>query len=200
MYINFKYSKEKGITPGEILILQMCKQQKFEDLSEELQKICLDSQEHLKKLFDKGLISFVKGKKESTIWQNARLSSKGGDLLDDIETPAIIDEDLVIFEWLKKVYLKRDKQVGNAKKCKSYIAAFRVNSGIKVKCLAHLAKAFLDDDEQQQWSIRLDYVFFKAPNAFSTRFDLEESKLFKYYSKNKTTFDAQFEAIENKSK
>jgi hypothetical protein len=154
----------------------------------------------LKKLFDKGLVAFVKGKKESTIWQNARLSSKGGDFLDDLETPEIIEEDLVIFEWLKKVYLKRGKEVGNAKRTKNYVALFRVNSGIRGNCLASLAKAFLDDDEQQQWSIKLEYVFFKPPSVYSTRFDLEESKLFKYYSKNKNIFDAQFLEIETKNK
>jgi hypothetical protein len=198
MYINFKYSASKGITPGELLILQMCKQQMYEDLSIELEKLCLGKQEHLKKYFDAGLVTFVKGKKDDTIWHKARLSPKGKDLLDDIETPEVIDEDIIIFEWLKKVYLKRGKQVGNAKRCKSHIAYFRVNSGIRGNCLAHLAKEFLDDDEQQQWSIRLDYVFFKAPNAFSTRFDLEESKLYKYYSNNKSKFDAEFEKILNK--
>lgn len=198
MYINFKYSASKNLKIGDIFILQMCKQQMYEDLSIELEGLCSGSGKLLEKLFDKGYLHIIKGKKDDTIWHKARLSAKGKELLDDIETPEVIDEDIVIFEWLKKVYLKREKLVGNAKKCKSYISFFRVNSGIRGNCLAHLAKAFLDDDEQQQWSIRLDYVFFKAPNAFSTRFDLEESKLYKYYSNNKAKFDAEFEKILNK--
>lgn len=200
MYINFRYSVSKGITPGEILILQMCKQQKFEDLSDRLEVLCSKDESHLKKLEEKGLVSFVKGKKGDSIWKNARLSSKGGDFLDDLETPEIIEEDLVIFEWLKKVYLGRGKEVGNAKKTKLWIALFRVNSGIRGNALAKLAKAFLDDEDQQQWSIRLEYVFFKPPTAFSVKFDLEESKLFKYYSKNKAKFDAEFEKLEVKNK
>lgn len=199
MYINFKYLVEKGFFPGEVLVLQMCKQQKFEGLSEILEKLCVKDESHLKKLEEKGLVSFVKGKKGDSIWKNARLSSKGGDFLDDLETPEIIEEDLVIFEWLKKVYLGRGKEVGNAKNCKKYVALFRVNSGIRGNALAKLAKAFLDDEEQQQWSIKLEYVFFKPPTAFSTRFDLEESKLFKYYSKNKAKFDAEFEKLEVKN-
>ena len=193
MYINFKLARSKGINVGDIMILQMCKQQKFEDLSENLEIICSKDEKHLQRLIDSGYVSLIKGKVTEPVWKKARITSKGQEVLDVLETPEITEEDLVLFDWAKRVYEKRGKEVGNAKDTKKFIALFRSHSSITGNNLAKLIKAFLDDESCQQYSHKLESVFFKPSNVFQVKFDLENSWLYQFYLKNKAKFDAQFE-------
>ncbi len=193
MYINYKLARAKGIDVGYIMILQMCKQQKFEDLSENLSIICTQKEETLTKMIDAGYVTSIKGKAKDSPWSKYRITDKGLEILEAIETPEVTEEDLILYDWAKKVYEKRGKEIGNAKKTKLYIALFRVNSSITGNNLAKLIKAFLDDKDCQEYSHRLEYVFFKPSNVFQVKFDLENSRLYQYYLKNKATFDVQFE-------
>lgn len=192
MYINFKYAVQKGITAGEILILQMCKQNKFEDTSENLEKLCTSDEKHLKKFEEKGFIFYVRGKKGDTIWKNARLSKKGDELLENItDSFGVEEEDEIVFDWLKKKYLSLGKEIGSEKKCKTLIAWFRKETGINKNNLVTLCKEFVMDEERMEYSKVLQYVFWKSENVFQTKPSLESSKLWGYYSKNKEKFNFQ---------
>lgn len=190
MYINFELLKSKGLSTHNLMTLIAIKQNKTEDLSE-LCKSMIDLDMQWYK--DNELVTFVKAKNKSqTEFDLVRLSNKGQKILDDLETPEVLEEDITIFEWLKESYLAKGKTVKNQKQCKRLIALFRVHSGISKNRLVKLSNDFLDDEHQQKWSMVLDYVFFKPESAFNIRFDLEASKLYKYYIENKEYYDQVF--------
>lgn len=198
MYINFKLLKEKNISIEELILIQMAKQQKFEDLGLFVREFENRFPQLISKLETQNLIYFVKatrGINESRI----RITADADKLLSDIETPEVLEQDLVLFEWVKNIYKQRDKKIGNMKKTKLYIALFRTHSGISGNSLAYLIKTFLENEDAQKYSHIAEYIFFKPPSAYSTKFDLEESKLWKFYQTFKEQFDRSFEKL-NKTK
>lgn len=199
MYINFKLLEAKGLSPSDFIVLQMCRQQKNEDLSKNLEAFVKD-EEILLSFEADGLIQQVKGSKKDNFFRKFRTTKKGNELLDDLESFDVLEEDLVIFNWIAGIYKKRDKSIGNATKAKSYIASFRTLTGITKNKLAFLLTKFINDETSQQYSQQVDYIFFKPPNVFTTRFSLGESKLYKFYEKHKEYFDSEFLRIEKEDK
>jgi hypothetical protein len=196
MYINFNLMLKKGITHGHLLILQLSKQMKLEDVSESLIQLCGKKGEvPVQALIDSGYLELIKGKTSDSFFRKVRLTKKGAEVLDALETPLVNEDDLQLFDWLSKIYLKREKSIGNAKKTKIYLASFRVHSGIEKNALAFLLKTFIGDEKEQEYSHILQNVFFKGDTVFSTKFDIEQSRLYQYYLKNKSTFDEKFKNL-----
>jgi hypothetical protein len=195
MYINFEIAKKRGLSPTDVVNLQLISQNKTEKLEEIItDNIPLSVLNWYQEL---EYVTLVKAKNKSDSIQNRiRLSSKGNDLLEDLQVPQINDDDLQLYEWLERTYQKEGKELGNRKKTKLYISLFRVNSGIDRNKLALLCKAFMNDSSQFEWSKRLEFLFFKPGNVFSVKFDLEQSKLYQYYIKHKEHFDNKFAKID----
>lgn len=195
MYINFEIAKKKGLSPTDVVNLQLISQNKTDKLEEIItDNILLSVLNWYQEL---EYVTLVKAKNKSDSIQNrVRLSSKGNDLLEDLQVPQINDDDLQLYAWLEKTYQKEGKELGNRKKTKLYIALFRAHSGIDRNKLALLCKTFMNDSSQFEWSKRLEFLFFKPGNVFSVKFDLEQSKLYQYYIKHKQTFDNKFAKID----
>lgn len=195
MYINFQLAKTKGLTPTDVANLQLISQNKTESLWEIItETVSLQTLDRYQNL---GYITLVKAKNKSDSIQNrVRLSPKGSELLEDLQVPEVNSEDLMLYDWLESTYKKEDKEIGNRKKTKLYIALFRSHSGIDRNKLALLCKTFMNDSSQFEWSKRLEFLFFKPGNVFSVKFDLEQSKLYQYYLKHKEHFDNKFAKIE----
>ena len=195
MYVNFEIAKKRGLSPTDVVNLQLISQNKTEKLEEIItDNIPLSVLNWYQEL---EYVTLVKAKNKSDSIQNRiRLSSKGNDLLEDLQVPQINDDDLQLYEWLERTYQKEGKELGNRKKTKLYIALFRANSGIDRNKLALLCKAFMNDSSQFEWSKRLEFLFFKPGNVFSVKFDLEQSKLYQYYIKHKEHFDNKFAKID----
>lgn len=195
MYVNFEIAKKRGLSPTDVVNLQLISQNKTEELEEIItDNIPLSVLNWYQEL---EYVTLVKAKNKSDSIQNRiRLSSKGNELLEDLQVPQINDDDLQLYNWLEKTYQKEGKELGNRKKTKLYIALFRVNSGIDRNKLALLCKAFMNDSSQFEWSKKLEFLFFKPGNVFSVKFDLEQSKLYQYYIKHKEHFDNKFAKIE----
>jgi hypothetical protein len=195
MYINFELSKKRGLSPTDVVNLQLISQNK----TEKLEGIIFDNipLRILHSYQEQELVTLVKAKNKSDSIQNRiRLSSKGHDLLEDLQVPEINDDDLMLYSWLEAIYKKEGKELGNRKKTKLYVALFRSHSGIDRNKLALLCKAFMNDTSQFEWSKRLEYLFFKPSNVYAVKFDIEQSKLYQYYLKHKQTFDNKFAKIE----
>lgn len=195
MYINFVIAKNRGLSPTDVANLQLISQNKTEKLEEIItDNIPLSVLNWYQEL---EYVTLVRAKNKSDSIQNRiRLSTKGNDLLEDLQVPEINDDDLQLYNWLEKTYQKEGKELGNRKKTKLYIALFRVNSGIDRNKLALLCKAFMNDSSQFEWSKKLEFLFFKPGNVFSVKFDLEQSKLYQYYIKHKEHFDNKFAKID----
>jgi hypothetical protein len=197
MYVNFELAKTKGLTPTDVVNLQLISQNKTESLEEiitgNIPLTLLDAYQQQE------FVNLVKAKNKSdTIQNRVRLTPKGNDLLENLQIPEVNDDDLMLYTWLESIYNKEQKEIGNRKKTKLLISLFRVNSGIDRNKLAILCKVFINDDSQFLYSKRLEYLFFKPANAFSVKFDLEQSKLYQYYIKHKEDFDNKFKIIDQK--
>lgn len=195
MYINFEIAKKRGLSPTDVANLQLISQNKTEKLEgvifDHIPLPILDAYQQQE------LVTLIKAKNKSDSIQNRiRLSSKGHDLLEDLQVPEINDDDLMLYSWLESIYKKEGKELGNRKKTKLYVALFRAHSGIDRNKLALLCKTFMNDADQFEWSKRLEYLFFKPSNVYAVRFDLEQSRLYQYYLKHKQTFDNKFSKIE----
>jgi hypothetical protein len=195
MYINFEIAKSKGLSPTDVANLQLISQNKTESLWEIItETITLSTLDRYQSL---GLASLVKAKNKSdTIQNRIRLTPKGNAFLEELQIPMVNEDDLKLYTWLESVYKSENKEIGNRKKTKLYIALFRANSGIDRNKLAYLCKVFMNDASQFEWSKVLEYLFFKPANMYSTRFDIEESRLYKYYLKHQTMFDNKFKTLE----
>lgn len=192
MYINLKYLTEKGLHFTDIFLLQLTKQQRTEDCFEFL----FGFEEQLASLKKLGYIDSIKGNKKLSATAKLRITKTGEELLSNLETPEIIEDDLILFEWVKGIYLSRDKKLGNQKKTKLYIALFRAHSGIERNELATLLSAFVADEQNMEFSHVLEYVFFRPANVYTTKFSLNESRLYNYYLTYKEIFDERFKALD----
>lgn len=197
MYVNFEIAKKRGLSPTDVINLQLISQNKTEKLEDLItDNIPLSVLNWYQEL---EYITLVKAKNKSeTIQKRVRLTSKGSTLLEDLQIPEVNEDDLQLYDWLESIYNKEQKEIGNRKKTKILISLFRANSGIDRNKLAFLCKSFLNDGTQFLYSQRLEYLFFKPANAFSVKFDLEQSKLYQYYIKRKEDFDNKFKLIDEK--
>lgn len=189
MYINTKLLEKYNLNLVQHSVLCILRQNKFED-----QSIYLESYNGiLDELAALNLVEEVKAKnKTESVWKRLRITKKGSEILENISTAEIDEDSLTIFEWVKSVYLREGKELGNVKKCKQYIAQFSRESGITKNSLAFLIQSFLSDEKEFEYSQRLEYLFFKGASVFSVKFDINQSRLFQYYQKNQQRFDKKF--------
>lgn len=190
MYINISLLKSRNISLLELSLLQLVKQARIEDVSDVLSqnKIEVDS------LVEKGYIAPIKGKKGQNIYQTLRTTKKGNEVLEDISTPEIDEDDKKVAEWLINHYKSLDKEIGNKRKLERHIRDFRTQSGIIRNNLVILCLDFLRENEER--SNKLEYIWYYPKTAFATKFDLEESWLYNHYLKNKERLDSKFEVYE----
>ena len=195
-YINYEILTSKNLSLYELPILQLIKQNKIEDLSNEI-KFQVEDTQFIEKWLNIGYIEVIKGKKCQTEYQKLRTTKLGNKVLEDIETAEMNSDDLKLFDWLEQVYKSMNKEVGNRRKCKNFISQFRANSGIYRNHLAFLCQTFINDEKEIEFSQKLEFLFFKGANLFSTKFDIYQSRLFQYYEKKKDYFDDAFLKIDN---
>ena len=196
MYINYEIMTSKKLSLHDFGVLNLIKQNRIESLSEEIKFEVLETT-IVERFSNLGYIELIKGSSKDNLYQKIRTTKKGNETLEDIGTPEVNTDDLKLYDWLEKVYLSLGKQVGNKRKCKNFIAQFRVNSGIFRNELAFLCQTFINDEKEIEFSQKLEFLFFKGANLFSVKFDIYQSRLFQYFEKNKNMFEAEFKKIKN---
>lgn len=194
-YYNFNLAMQKHISPKDVILLQLIKQNKAEELSALIAMVMCD--ETLEALEGDDIVYYVKGTKKQTQFEKIRLTKKGDKLLSDIsDTYKVEEQDIVVFDWLKNLYLQNDKEIGSETKCKNLIAWFRLESGISKNHLILLCKKFTSDEDRMEYSKVLQYVFWRGENHFQTKPKLEDSKLWLYYEKHRDYFNREFEKLD----
>lgn len=191
MYINFKLLPSLGLTWEHVVVMQMCKQAKFENLSIELSGF----QDIIKQLEQLEYVDEISGKKGQDPLEKKRLTKKGKKVLENIETPEVTQDDLVLFDWLERLYKDLGKEVGNKRRTKLYLALFRIESGIQKNELATLLDEFTRDGDNMNYNHKLEYAFFKPSNVFQAKFELDQSRLWQYYLKNEEHFKNLFSEL-----
>lgn len=194
MYINHNKIVKLELAPWQVLLMSAAKQNKG-DLANEI-TYYLQDDEIYEKMLENGLLKLIKGKKGQSDFEKLRLDKKGKKLLEDLEDATeVLEQDKLIGEWLKKLYLENDKQIGNYKKTLRHLAAFRNHTGLEKNRLAHICRDFIENDDEMEFSHVLEYVLYKAPNPYATRFNLENSRLHKYYLKHEEKFKKDFKRL-----
>lgn len=192
-YFNFKLIESYGLTPTDIMVLTAIVQNRTEDMSKLLEQIC-DNLDFYEK---QGLVKYIHGKKNYSKFKLVRATDKLNNQLENIEIPELTNDDIDLAEWLKGIYLKADKKVGNFKNLKLYLSLFRVHSQIERNWLAFLIKDFINDKDNFEYSQIATNLLWRPDNLFQTKFNLNQSRLYQHYEAKKTWFDSNFEKIEN---
>lgn len=196
MYINTTILKSKNLSLQEFSVLCLIRQQKFENNTE-----ILESEVNggiLGKFVSLGLVEYVsrknKAQKELDL---IRTSKKGNEWIDDINTADVCEDTLKIYNWVENIYLSTNREIGNKKRTKQFIAQFSKESTITRNHLAYLIQSFINTESEFDWSKKLQFLFFKGESLFSVRFDLHSSRLYQFYLKQESYFLEQFLKIKN---
>ena len=190
MYVNFDLIESKGLSLHSFLLLQACSQNKTEDLGLYME----DNWEwvEMKRLESLGLVEYIKGKKDQSLFSKARATVKGRDLLGDLETPLVTDGDLKMFDYLSSMYLEAGEEgrsIGNKKKTKKYIAIFRARTNLNLHEMYWLCWLFL---EEFKYTKVLEYIFFNSnKNRYGTfEGSFDDSPLFQFLDENRPRLDS----------
>lgn len=195
-YFNTELAKSRELHPLDIFVLQILHQNKSDDMSEDLNLLMDDDM--IKRLYEANLVQMIKGTKKMNEFQKLRLSKKGKKWLSDFQTYKVVENDYKLFDVLKQIYLKEEKEIGSEKKTLELIAWFRLETGFSHKAIWLIAKKFVEDEQRMEYSKVLEYAFWKSTNHFQTQPKLEDSKMFSYYEKYKDYFDKEIEKLDNK--
>lgn len=196
MYINTTILKSKNLSLQEFSVLCLIRQQKFENNTEILESEV--NGDILGKFTALGLVEYVsrknKAQKELDL---IRTSKKGNEWVDDINTADVCEDTLKIYNWVENIYLSTNREIGNKKRTKQFIAQFSKESTITRNHLAFLIQSFINTESEFDWSKKLQFLFFKGESLFSIRFDLHSSRLYQFYLKQENYFSEQFSKIKN---
>ena len=190
-YFNYKLAESRGLSPRDVHILQLLKQNRSEDLSEQLQ-LEMD-EENIKRLKALDLMSMVKAKRKSdSEFVRLRLSKKGNTWYNDLQTADTVENDFELFKYVKKVYKDLNKDIGDENNVISLIAWFRCETNFTHKEIFVVLDALLKDNNQMEYSNVLANLIWKRPHIHAVKPALKDSRLWKYYQKNKERFDNRF--------
>ncbi len=185
MYLNFSLFPQKLKTEDLFYLLAIKQIEK-----EILISIPEDSLSRFKEL---NLIKYINGAKKEDEALKVRLSENGNRLMSNLSDPPVEEQDEKILNWLCDHYKKLGKESGNKKKTARHIRDFRLKSNIEKNNLIKLCLDFLNDDENMDRSRVLEYIFYYPKTVFATKFDIEESWLYRHYLKKEDYFKNIFE-------
>lgn len=184
-YINIDFLNKSKLCWDDVLYLMLVKQGAEEHLKDEA---------IIEKLLITGCVKKIK-RKNKTETENSllRLDKKGKEFLDKLQEAPITNEVKIVVDWLCEIYLGLGKNIGNKAQLTRNIRDFSNATDISKNRLVQLCTTFVNDESQMEYSFYLEYVFWKAPNAFATRFSLENSRLWRYYQERQDYFDNEWE-------
>lgn len=188
MYINLSVISKSNLEYSDLVFLCAINQTEIEFLIENLNETTYERF----KTFN--LIKHIKQKsKKEHLYMSLRLSDVGKALLSELEEAEVEEQDTKVGNWLINHYKQIDKQVGNSKRLMRHIRDFRLKSGIEKNNLIKVCLDFISDEDNMQYNNVLEFAFYKPLTAFQTRFQLEDSRIYKHYLKKEDYFKSIFE-------
>lgn len=177
MYLNFGLYK---LQPQDLYYLIAVKQTE----KEVLKTIPLDT---LQRFTDNNLIMYVKGTNKEEGCLKIRLNANGKKLLDNLETPDVLEEHVRMGDYLIKMYLSHqdeERVVGNKKLIVQYIAVLQNHLNIDIYQLYYLFEFFL---AEHIFTKKLENVFLdRNKNRYGEfKNNVEDSPIFQFYEKRK---------------
>lgn len=185
-YINYEIMTSKLLTLYELGVLQLIKQNRIEDLSNEI-SFSVQGTEVIEKFSNMGYIESIKGKKGQSGFQLIRATKKGTEALEDIGTPEVTEGDLKMRDYLITMYLDHEdgeRVIGNKKLIGVYISIMTKHLNLNLHEFYYLCELFL---ENHKFTKKLENIFFdKNKNRYKEfKNNVEESPLFQFYDLRK---------------
>ena len=188
MYINLSVFLSSKLEPSDLLFLATINQTHTDWLIENL------NEDRYKRFEALSLLKHIKQKsKKEHQYVSLRLSDEGKNLLSELEEAEVEEQDKKVGEWLINHYKQIGKQVGNSKRLFRHIRDFRIKSGIEKNNLIRVCLDFISDEDNMLYNNVLEFAFYKPLAAFQTRFQLEDSIIYKHYLKKEEYFKSIFE-------
>lgn len=206
MYLNFdRILRHEGMTPQSLLLLQAIHQQRGANNEDYIAMLLED--DVLEDFLERGLVE-KKGKKGDSDLSKLRTSKKGVKFLLSLQKDQNFDdEDVVIAEWVEKVYKKRPNYVkSNMAELKRRLNWFKVETGIYRNELSALLNCFIQDsfvddysdkrpfnerfrefkeyNKRAQLSNKTENILFTPKDRYQRHCNLEQSPLWQYYQEN----------------
>ena len=184
MYINTNIVKHYNLNLQQVALLQILHQAKNEDVSEWLESYNGD----LDVLHYKGFLSEVKAKnKQESVYKRLRLSKKGREVLDAIETPEVTEQHLKMRDYLIEMYLNnedKERVVGNKKLVGMYISVLQNYLGLDIYRFYYLCEFFLSE---HIFTKKLENIFMDRNKIRYGDFKnhIEDSALYQFYEQRK---------------
>ena len=184
MYINTNIVKHYNLNLQQVALLQILHQAKNEDVSEWLESYNGD----LDVLHYKGFLSEVKAKsKQESVYKRLRLSKKGREVLDAIETPEVTEQHIKMRDYLIEMYLNnedKERVVGNKKLVGIYISILQNYLGLDIYRFYYLCEFFLSE---HIFTKKLENIFMDRNKIRYGDFKnhIEDSALYQFYEQRK---------------
>lgn len=194
MYLNVELLKNSEMGFEEVTIMKVISQNASEDNSEIIKELV--SEEYLKELFERGLVTFIKPRrKNQDKYELVRASKKAKDILNLIRIPDIEEGDIKMFDYLCQKYLNHedeDRTIGNKKKTLQYCAIFRKYNNLTLHQMYYLCMHFLDE---YKYTKILERIFFDSNRNRYGRFEnnVEDSPLYQYLDENREKIESIWE-------
>lgn len=181
-YINYEILTSKNLSLNELPVLQLIKQNKTEDLSQEI-KFQVEDTEIIEKWLNIGYIELIKGKKGQTEYQRLRTTKLGHKVLEDIEIPEVEEGDLKMAEYLFFMYLShedKERVLGNKKAITRYISILRNHLGFTLHEFFYFCEYFL---AEYPFTKKLENIFIdKNKNRYGEfKNNIDDSVLFQFW-------------------
>ena len=184
MYINTNIVKHYNLNLQQVALLQILHQAKNEDVSEWLESYNGD----LDVLNEKSFLSEVKAKnKQESVYKRLRLSKKGREVLNAIETPEVTEQHIKMRDYLIEMYLNnedKERVVGNKKLIGIYISVLQNYLGLDIYRFYYLCDFFLSE---HIFTKKLENVFMDRNKIRYVDFKnhIEDSALYQFYEQRK---------------
>lgn len=192
-YFNYQLAEKKGLSARDVHLISMINQNKSEDVSRQIEAEL--GEDNLKRLLAFDLVTLIKGTKSQTELQKIRLTKVGKELYTNLQIPETVPNDFEMTDYIVTEYKKLDKQVKSKPNITKLIAWFRVETGMTHREIYTVLNTFVNDDEQMEYSNILDNIFWKRPHMFAVHKNIEDSRLYAYYTHRKAFFDNKFEKL-----
>lgn len=181
--INFNLYNKLQLKDEDLIYLFAAKQiekEKLETIPEDV----------LSRLQELSLLKSIKGSPKENPLHKLRLSDSAKKLFI---TPKYTQEEEIIFDWLKKYYEERGKEVGNPERVKNLLLWFKQETGVEKNELIKLIVHFLNSPEVDENSRVLEFCLYypkkitldKKTIAYVTQPDIYDSWLYRHMEKYK---------------
>lgn len=173
MYINFKQLAKYNLDMTDLGALLAIKQKDWEIFAERVFQSHQDN--IIQKLLDSKLIQPLKSK------SGYQLSNLGKSALKSLEIANLDDSHKEQFQKLVEAYqaVGQEAKLGNLKKGLQYFVDFMSQSDVEFDVILNVVEDYLQENLREPMYLRkLETLIFKPSNVYSTKFKLEESKLY----------------------